>query len=171
MLAVSTKNPHPIVKVVWLDSCGPHGWRKLADVLGQEVARIETVGFLVRDTDECLTIVGSIDLGDDDTETNVDHVVHIPRCSVVSMRVIEDENRMTDTTILPDGSAFFIAEVPVDIPPHDPIKWNPWNKVVQDHRDGTIHDDLTNAARAERGLPVPWTPEMADIEVHQVPIP
>ena len=77
---------------------------------------------------------------------------------------------------LPDGSGFVIMEI--DTSPaaiaaqaaRDPIMWNPWNKVVQDHRDGTIHLDLTNAARAERGLPVPWTPEMADVEVHQTAV-
>jgi hypothetical protein len=74
------------------------------------------------------------------------------------------------TTILPDGSAFFIAEVPVDPPTDNPIKWNPWNKVVQDHRDGTIHHDLTNTEREKRGLPTPWTPDMADTEVHQAPV-
>lgn len=74
-------------------------------------------------------------------------------------------------TLLPDGSAFFVAEIDTSAaPPSDPIYWNPWNKVVQDHRDGTIHHDLTNAARAERGLPTPWTPAMGDIEVHQAPI-
>lgn len=72
--------------------------------------------------------------------------------------------------ILPDGSAFFIAEIDPNAPARDPIAWNPWNKVVQDHRDGTVHHDLTNAARAERGLPTPWTPEMADAEVSEPPI-
>ena len=71
---------------------------------------------------------------------------------------------------LPDGSAFFVAEVDTGAPIDDPIKWNPWNKVVQDHRDGTIHHGLTNAARTERGLPTPWTPSMADVEVHQPPV-
>lgn len=74
------------------------------------------------------------------------------------------------TTVLPDGSAFFVAEISSEPNLSDPICWNPWNKVVQDHRDGTIHHDLTNAARAERGLPTPWTPDMADVEVHQRPI-
>lgn len=52
----------------------------------------------------------------------------------------------------------------------DPVMWNPWNKVVQDHRDGTIHHDRTNAERAKRGLPVPWTPEMGDTEPFQPPV-
>lgn len=71
---------------------------------------------------------------------------------------------------LPDGSAFFVAEVPTSAPEDSPIKWNPWNKVVQDHRDGTIHHDLTNSERAKRGLPTPWGPDMADTEVNQPPV-
>lgn len=77
---------------------------------------------------------------------------------------------------LPDGSSFFVAEIDTSpeamkaVAERDPICWNPWNKVVQDHRDGTIHDDLTNVERAKRGLPTPWTPAMADTEVHQPPI-
>jgi len=75
------------------------------------------------------------------------------------------------TTILPDGSAFFILEIDPDAkPPDNPVMWNPWNKVVQDHRDGTIHHDLTNIERSKRGLPTPWTPEMGNIEVHERPI-
>jgi hypothetical protein len=69
---------------------------------------------------------------------------------------------------LPDGSGFFIAEVPSHYEPRPPqfpgydeaVMWNPWNKVVQDYRDGTIVDHLTNAQRVLRGLPVPWTPDM-----------
>jgi hypothetical protein len=65
-------------------------------------------------------------------------------------------------SILPDGSAFFVEEVPVGPNLSDPIKWNPWNKVVQDHRDGTVHHELTNVARQARGLPAPWTPGIDD---------
>jgi hypothetical protein len=63
----------------------------------------------------------------------------------------------------------FVAEVPTGPNTDEPVKWNPWNKVVQDHRDGTIDHYLTNKERAERGLPVPWTPEMADTELRQPP--
>jgi hypothetical protein len=48
--------------------------------------------------------------------------------------------------------------------------WNPWNKVVQDHRDGHIHPRLTNVARRQLGLPVPWTPDMGAIEGQQSPV-
>ena len=72
------------------------------------------------------------------------------------------------TTVLPDGSAFFVATV--GEPREDPIVWNPWNKVVQDHRDGTVHHDLTDVERSKRGLPVPWVPEMADTDVREPPV-
>ena len=71
---------------------------------------------------------------------------------------------------LPDGSGFFTAEVSTEPNNSDPIKWNPWNKVVQDHRDGTILHRRTNEERAKRGLPTPWIPEICDVECHQPPI-
>ena len=69
---------------------------------------------------------------------------------------------------LPDGSGFFVAEV--GEPMTDPVCWNRYNKVVQDHRDGTIDMNRTNKERAKRGLPVPWTPNMADIDVNTPPM-
>jgi hypothetical protein len=71
---------------------------------------------------------------------------------------------------LPDGSGFFIAETSAEPDTRDPIMWNPWNKVVQDHRDGTIHHDLTNEARTSRGLPTPWVPAFGDTEPFQPPV-
>lgn len=50
-----------------------------------------------------------------------------------------------------------------------PVRWNPYNKVVQDHRDGTIHHERTNVERRLRGLPTPWTPAFADGETRQPP--
>lgn len=73
-------------------------------------------------------------------------------------------------TVLPDGSAFFVAEVSVEPRIGSTVYWNPYNKVVQDHRDGTIYHEWTNSARMARGLPVPWTPDIADREVHEAPV-
>ena len=70
---------------------------------------------------------------------------------------------------LPDGSGFFVALVPAEPTPREPICWNPWNKVVQDHRDGTVDHALTNIERAKRGLSVPWLPSFNEIEVQQPP--
>jgi hypothetical protein len=52
----------------------------------------------------------------------------------------------------------------------NPVKWNPCNKVVQDHRDGTIKPRLTNRERKLRGLPVPWNPRMGGKEVRERPV-
>jgi hypothetical protein len=71
---------------------------------------------------------------------------------------------------LPDGSGFFIAEIDTSAPTAPPICWNPWSKVVQDHRDGVIHHRETNIERAKRGLPVPWRPEFGETEPFQPPI-
>ena len=51
--------------------------------------------------------------------------------------------------------------------PHPAVYWNPFNKVVQDHRDSTIHHTYTNRVREAKGLPVPWTPEMAEKECRE----
>lgn len=49
------------------------------------------------------------------------------------------------------------------------ICWNPYNKVVQDHRDGTIHPRLTAYEREMRGLPK-WNPATAEDEAREPPI-
>jgi hypothetical protein len=53
---------------------------------------------------------------------------------------------------------------------NNPIQWNPYNKVVQDHRNGTIDLTLTNHERAKRGLVIPWTPEISKKENQEPPI-
>ncbi len=74
-------------------------------------------------------------------------------------------------TELSDGSGFFVEEVETKTQNLGPaIKWNPFNKVVQDHRDGTIDQEATNREREARGLPVPWTPTMAATECHEAPV-
>lgn len=72
--------------------------------------------------------------------------------------------------VLPDGSSFFVGMVSADSPRRNPVMWNPYNKVVQDHRDGTIHYEATDAERARRGLSVPWTPTLGETECRQAPI-
>ncbi len=74
-------------------------------------------------------------------------------------------------TILPDGSAFFIAEIDTNAKPGNPIHWNPGNKVVQDHRDGTIIQPDTDIERSKRGLPVPWSNAFAEHETRLPDMP
>lgn len=74
-------------------------------------------------------------------------------------------------TRLPDGSGFCVVDIDTSSPPGNPVKWNPGNKIVQDHRTGDIIQPDTDRERAKRGLPVPWTPEIGDIEVRQKDVP
>ena len=75
-------------------------------------------------------------------------------------------------TKLPDGSAFFIGSVSnVREGTLNPVHWNPGNKVVQDHRDGTIIHPDTDIERSKRGLRVPWKPEYAEAETSMPDIP
>lgn len=76
------------------------------------------------------------------------------------------------TNVLPDHSAFFVGEVDTDPsrPRPHPIYWNPYNKVVHDHRDGSVIQPDTDIERAKRGLPTPWCLEVSEIEVHEPPI-
>jgi len=53
--------------------------------------------------------------------------------------------------------------------PTRPIRWNPWNKVVQDHRDGTIDMGFTDTLREAMRLPQ-WSREVAEKEVHEKPV-
>lgn len=50
------------------------------------------------------------------------------------------------------------------------VRWNPYNKVVQNHRTGDIHHKLTNIERKKRGLFVPWTPIIAEQELKEAPV-
>ena len=50
------------------------------------------------------------------------------------------------------------------------MRWNPFTKVVQDHRNGTVDVTVTNALREAKGLPIPWTPELAESEAHMKPV-
>lgn len=52
----------------------------------------------------------------------------------------------------------------------DPVCWNPFNKVVLDHRDGRIDRERTDQERALRRLPIPWTPALGDVEARQPPV-
>jgi len=49
-------------------------------------------------------------------------------------------------------------------------RWNPGNKVVQDHRTGRVNHSRTNRERKKRGLPTPWNPLMAADEIKGRPV-
>lgn len=45
-----------LVYVEWLDSCGPNGWTAISE-LDDRVSRIRSVGWVLHDTEEGLTIL------------------------------------------------------------------------------------------------------------------
>lgn len=45
------------------------------------------------------------------------------------------------------------------------VRWNQWNRVVQDHRTGEVDLTRTNEERLLRGLAVPWSIELAQEEM------
>jgi hypothetical protein len=53
----------------------------------------------------------------------------------------------------------------------DPVCWNPWNRVVQDHRTGVVDVDATNYVRRALKLPVPWSPDMQEASLPPVHLP
>jgi nucleoside-diphosphate kinase len=54
--------------------------------------------------------------------------------------------------------------------PKRPIRWNPYNKVVSDHRCGTVDRDATDAVRNDKGLPTPWSDAIAVHELELKPV-
>ena len=49
------------------------------------------------------------------------------------------------------------------------VRWNPHNKVVQNHETGEIDFVRTDEERSLRNLPVPWNPGMLDKEIDEEP--
>lgn len=72
---------------------------------------------------------------------------------------------------IPDGSGFFVADIDTSKKPGNPIHWNPGNKVVHDHRNGSIIQPDTDNERAKRGLRVPWKPEYGEEETRWEDMP
>jgi len=89
----------------------------------------------------------------------VPNILPAPKKEVEKISVCHEETK---------ANQFFMdsKNLPVD----NPVKWNPFNKVVLDHRNGCIDIPSTNSERAKRGLVIPWTPEIGQKEVKEPPI-
>jgi hypothetical protein len=68
-----------------------------------------------------------------------------------------------------NGTLGGISVVRHDGDEKNPVRWNPWNKVVQDHRNGTIHHAATDRERRNRGLPS-WSQSLFLKECRQPPV-
>lgn len=52
---------YKIIYVKWEDAVGADGWTNMDYVQRQALTTIETVGFLVKETDKFLTVIHSVD--------------------------------------------------------------------------------------------------------------
>jgi hypothetical protein len=78
---------YKMVSVSWVDSqIVELTWRHV-DEIQQEIAMVETVGFLILETKEILTIAGSVS-EKEDSVTKVATVINIPKCCIKRRKII-----------------------------------------------------------------------------------
>lgn len=80
--AVSKKYPYPLVKLEWIDAETDHGWES-ADEKNPTVPLVTTVGFLIKDTEELVSIASTV--GDDRSHNSR---INIPKGMVKTMTVL-----------------------------------------------------------------------------------
>lgn len=74
-----------VIHIVWRDACGDDGWASRAQVEREELVRIETVGFLVRESEEAYTLT----MADDHENEKVGAFMVIPKVNVVSKKYLK----------------------------------------------------------------------------------
>ena len=80
------KIPYPLVEIVWDDATSNNdAWVHLDDVSAP--ARVNTTGFLVKETDAAVTIAGSVAADEDSIET-VGNTMTIPKGMIVSRKEV-----------------------------------------------------------------------------------
>lgn len=68
---------YKIVKIDWIDSCiGPAGWGEKEDYENVTIVKCTTVGFVVQETKEHITIANTVN------EDQLLGVVTIPKCCI-----------------------------------------------------------------------------------------
>lgn len=80
-----------VVKVKWIDSTAGSGWES-KEGFKMEPAYVLTYGFLIDESDKYISIVQSYSPGNDTNEEQVLNNVTIPRCAVLSMETIEEDD-------------------------------------------------------------------------------
>jgi len=77
--------------IKWVDSAGNASWTSVAEVLRDKLKLIESVGFVLNETDDCVVIVGNIDEAQDDEHmTHIAHHMFIPKVAIKSRTVITE---------------------------------------------------------------------------------
>ena len=84
MSATVLPEPSSIVEIRWVDSIQHSGWRPRNDFAEDESLIHWTSGYLLKESDDRYFIAQSFGLD----FPNVDAVMEIPKCSVLSFRVV-----------------------------------------------------------------------------------
>lgn len=81
------KIPYPIVEVIWDDAASnSQSWVDLDDIVEPE--QVNTTGFLVKETDEYVTVAASVSNEEDHIKT-VGNTMTIPKGMIVSRREVK----------------------------------------------------------------------------------
>ncbi len=81
------KNPYPLVEIVWDDATSnSESWVHLDEISAP--ARVNTTGFLVKETELAVTIAGSV-AADEESISTVGNTMTIPRGMIVSRTALK----------------------------------------------------------------------------------
>ena len=76
-----------LIRIDWVDSqIVSLTWQYIAD-LKPEISKVSTVGFLISEDKEIVTIASSISYKDD-SETQIGQIINIPKCCIVKRKII-----------------------------------------------------------------------------------
>lgn len=82
--------PYPLIEVIWNDaSSNSESWVHLNDIAVPE--KVNTTGFLVKETDDYITVANSVPVDEADNET-VGNTMTIPKGMIVSRRHVRIVN-------------------------------------------------------------------------------
>lgn len=76
---------YSVIKVTWVDSTSVEPWLEIDVVLGFEPCTIETVGIMIADEDEFITLVQSIGY----EESQVANSLMIPKPCIQDITILE----------------------------------------------------------------------------------
>lgn len=56
---------HKVIYIEWQDAVGADGWSRMSTIEKEGLASIKTVGFLIKETKESVTVLHSIDVSNE----------------------------------------------------------------------------------------------------------
>ena len=72
----------PLKKVIWMDSNTPSGWH-YPDSQNYRPLKVISVGYVVFENDDCITLAGSVVFGEDYQASDT---MTIPKCCILSVK-------------------------------------------------------------------------------------